>query len=90
MRHEGILHQDNREHEIVQLACEGAGGEWQGRWARRDGVQAGGLECSLRGDEFGPTGGDRGNECGSARALECGPRLFGMQAATPISPLVER
>jgi hypothetical protein len=34
-------------------------------------------ECRLRGNEFGPTGGDRGSECGSARALECRPRLLG-------------
>jgi hypothetical protein len=82
MRYEGILHQDNREHEIVRLACQWADGEWQGRWARRDGVQAGAPECRLRCTESGPTGGDRGSECGSAMALECRPRLFGMQAAT--------
>jgi hypothetical protein len=80
--YQGILHQDNREHEIAQLACQWAGGEWQGLWACRDGVQAGVPECSLRGTEFGPTGGDRGSECGSARAVECRPRLLGMQAAT--------
>jgi hypothetical protein len=61
-----------------------AGGEWQGVWARRDGVQAGAPECSLRGTESGPAGADRGSKCGSERAVECRPRPVRMQAATAI------
>jgi hypothetical protein len=69
---------------MVRLACPWAGGEWQGVWARRDGVQAGAPKCSLRGTESGPAGGDRGSECGSERAVECRPCPVRMQAATPM------
>jgi hypothetical protein len=34
---------------MMRLAYHEAGGEWQGLWARRDGVQADAPECSLRG-----------------------------------------
>jgi hypothetical protein len=39
-------------------------------------------ETALRGVESGPTGGDRGSECGSERAVECRPRPVRMQATT--------
>jgi hypothetical protein len=56
---------------MLRLAYRSGGGEWQGMWARRGGVQAGAHECGLRGNEPGPMGGDRGSECGSERAVEC-------------------
>jgi hypothetical protein len=69
---------------MLRLAYRSGGGEWQGLWARRDGVQAGAPECRLSGTESGPTGGDRGSQCGPARAVECSPRPVRMQAATGI------
>ena len=67
---------------MLRLAYRSGGGEWQGMWARRGGVQAGAHECGLRGNESGPMGGDRGSECGSERSVECRPSPVRMQAAT--------
>jgi hypothetical protein len=67
---------------MLRLAYRSGGGEWQGMWASRGGVQAGAHECGLRGNESGPMGGDRGSECGAERAVECRPSPVRMQAAT--------
>jgi hypothetical protein len=66
-----------------RLAYRLVDGEWQELWACRGEVQAGTPECSLRGTESGPTGGDRGSDGGLARAVKCRPSSFPMQAATP-------
>ena len=67
---------------MVRLVCRLGGSEWQGMWARPNGVQAGTHKCGLRGNASGPTGGDRGSECGSARGVKCSPSPVRMQAAT--------
>src|SRR5262245_60759581 len=72
----------SRGHEILRLAYRLVDGEWQELWACRGEVQAGTPECSLRGTESSPTGGDRGSDCGLARAVKCRPSSFPMQAAT--------